>query len=227
MIANKQFSTSRASRLDSILQKKKRIPTFEKREELKKRSIGFDIARIPDTEFKGDGAQSIQRSAPSGESEETIEIQPDIFIPRPTEELSLEQLIAIAEKFQDPNKPYVVSMVFCKDGRVIKNYSDGTRIEKKPVTPVFSQNAFEKETQALINWYHNEQNLPTAPFTRTTGFVSPKGKYNTNIIKDHKAYYTMIDSWIALGPESKIVLTGLLKKELECLKNIVKQNKEG
>ena len=115
----------RAARIESLLNKKETKVEFSlSRATQDEVAIAGEIQTI-----RSDDAQSLQRSAAS-ESEETIEIKPGIYIPRPTKEITFEELVAIAEKFQDPNAPYVVSMMFCTDGRVIRNYSDGTITEK-------------------------------------------------------------------------------------------------
>ena len=71
---------------------------------------------------ESDDVRSLQQSTSSN----MVEIKPGIKIPN--REYSCEELLAIAERFHDPNTPYVVSMIFNfnTDGSVIKKYSDGS-----------------------------------------------------------------------------------------------------
>lgn len=215
-------ATTRQSLLNKTLQKKEKslIPSFSLSRPLKD-----DVATTSDIQTIQNDAEHCPQLSAASESKGIIEVKPGIHIPRPTKELSLYELIAIAEKFQDPNEPYVGSMKIGSDGMVVKYYSDGT-VRTKITIPIVSEKPFSPEMQMLINWFRSEKNLPTAPFTRSTGFVSPQGKYNTNLIKDHKAYYDMIKKWIALGSQAKINTTGLLKEELEALKALVDQSAE-
>lgn len=41
-------------------------------------------------------------------------------------------------------------MVFCKDGRVIKNYSDGTRIEKNQLHQFLARTHLKKKLKPLL-----------------------------------------------------------------------------
>lgn len=175
------------------------------------------IAPQSHNNVKSDDAQSIKRSA-SSESEDTVEIKPGIRIPRPTKELSLEELIAIAKCFGDPNAPQVVTMTITADGRTTKRFLDGSYTETIRAQHVAEP--FDQEHQALINWYRNEGPLPLAPFYRTTGVVTPHGKYDTTIVLDHAMHYQLIDVWISQGSQGGVAKAGLLKEELQHLKKL-------
>ena len=211
----------RAARIEALLKKKETKVEFSLRKRLKKEQTS--IESVSQT-IESDDAQSPQRSASSSLGN-TVEIKPNIHIPRPQQELSLAQLIAIAHTYTDPNAPYVVSMVIRQDYSVVKNYSDGIIVET-PAKTFTNIQPFSGELGELVNWYQNEKNLPVAPFTRTTGFVSPRGTINTNKIKDHKAYYQMLNALIARGSGTQIgdiARMNVLEKELRCLKEIVKR----
>ena len=73
MIPTSSFGASRASRLDAILQKKNRTPTFEKRELLKKKTVTASLTistaaesiKPITTNSKSDDAQRVKQSASS------------------------------------------------------------------------------------------------------------------------------------------------------------------
>ena len=166
-------------------------------------------------DVKGDDSSSLKRNELSP-LEDTIEIKPGIRIPRPTKLLSLEELIAIAQQHQGQDVENLKSMVFRVDGTVIRNYHDGTCKETTAAKQAVEQLPFNEELQSLVHWYRNEGPLPLAPFKRETGLT----------IKNHVAYYEVLNEWILQGPNGSVAKTGGLKKELELLKELGEKSKK-
>jgi hypothetical protein len=203
MIPTDNFVASRASRLDAILQKKKRASNIKQNEMTKEGQL---TAEEPKQESAD--AHSLQRSASSDPLENTVEIKAGVRIPKPTKELSLEELIAIAKQFHDPNVIYPAKIIFNPDGRVIKEYPDGTIKNEKIV---HSGAPFNSETQALINWYKSENALPKLPY-KWEKEIFPKG------------FYELINSWIEQGNEGTV--QQVLSHRLKQLKRLIEKIKK-